>query len=176
MEADMVSYMENLTAATAEKERIGAELSLANTIQLNSIPNVFPAFPDRQEFDIYATMTPAKEVGGDFYNFFLVDEDHLALVIGDVSGKGIPAALFMMVTNILLSDRTSMGGSPAVILSFIDGGRPYDPLAAGDPDVTASAEERGVGGLGVYMVKKSMDDISYEYKDGQNILRIRKNL
>jgi sigma-B regulation protein RsbU (phosphoserine phosphatase) len=64
----------------------------------------------------------------------------------------------------------------AVILSFIDGGRPYDPLAAGDPDVTASAEERGVGGLGVYMVKRSMDDVSYEYKDGQNILRIRKNL
>jgi len=403
MEADMVSYMENLTAATAEKERIGAELSLASTIQLNSIPNVFPAFPDRQEFDIFASMTPAKDVGGDFYNFFPVDEDHLALVIGDVSGKGIPAALFMMVTNILISDRTTMGGSPAeilsfvndnicprnqaemfvtvwlgileistgrltaanagheypalkrpdgsfallkdkhsfvvggmegvkyreyelqlepgtklflytdgvpeatdagnamfgaqrmlaaldrasegtpeellrsvrgsvdefvgdaeqfddltmlclhyrgpaarelrtealienipaitefverelekldcppkariqldiaidelvsnvakyayspetgpvtvrvevekeptaVILSFIDGGRPYDPLAAGDPDVTASAEERGVGGLGVYMVKRSMDDVSYEYKDGQNILRIRKNL
>ncbi len=120
METDMVRYMENLTAATAEKERIVAELSLANTIQMNSIPNDFPAFPDRTEFDIYASMDPAKDVGGDFYNFFPIDEDHLAIVIGDVSGKGIPAALFMMVTNILISDRTRMGGSPAEILAYVN--------------------------------------------------------
>ena len=120
METDMVEYMENLTSVTAEKERIGAELSLANTIQSNSIPNVFPAFPDRSDFDIYASMDPAKEVGGDFYNFFLIDDDHLAMSIGDVSGKGIPAALFMMVTNILVSDRTSMGGGPAEILQFVN--------------------------------------------------------
>ena len=96
MESDMVSYMDNLTAVTAERERIGAELSFASGIQENSIPNSFPAFPDRDDFDIFASMTPAKEVGGDFYNFFLIDHDHLAFVIGDVSGKGVPAALFMM--------------------------------------------------------------------------------
>ena len=118
MEADMVAYVEDLTAATADRERIVAELRVASTIQEDSIPNSFPAFPERTDFDIYASMTPAKEVGGDFYNFFLVDEDHLALVIGDVSGKGIPAALFMMVTNLLLTDRTHMGGGPAEILRF----------------------------------------------------------
>ena len=120
METDMVSYIENLTAATAEKERIGAELSLASKIQENSIPNDFPAFPDRTDFDIYGVMDPAREVGGDFYNFFFIDDDHLALVIGDVSGKGIPGALFMMVTNILLSDRTQLGGSPKEVLEFVN--------------------------------------------------------
>ncbi len=120
MERDLADYEENLTAVTAEKERIGAELSLARTIQENSIPNIFPPFPDRTEFDIYASMDPAREVGGDFYNFFLTDADHLAMVIGDVSGKGIPAALFMMVTNILISDRTHMGGTPAEILAFVN--------------------------------------------------------
>ena len=122
METDMVTYIENLTAVTAEKERIGAELSIAATIQANSLPDVFPAFPDRHEFDIYASMDPAKEVGGDFYNFFLIDDDHLGLVIADVSGKGIPAALFMMVTNILISDRAQMGGTPAEVLSFVNDG------------------------------------------------------
>ena len=120
METDMVSYIDNLTAVTAEKERMGAELSIAAQIQANSLPDVFPAFPNRKEFDIYALMDPAKEVGGDFYNFFLIDDDHLALVIADVSGKGIPAALFMMVTNILISDRTMMGGTPGEILSFVN--------------------------------------------------------
>ena len=120
METDMVQYMENLTSLTAEKERIGTELALATSIQENSIPNIFPPFPDRTEFDIYASMTPAKEVGGDFYNFFLIDDDHLAMVIGDVSGKGVPAALFMMVTNILISDRTRMGGTPGEILTYVN--------------------------------------------------------
>ena len=120
METDMLTYMDTLTTATAERERIGTELSLASTIQQNSIPQVFPPFPDRTEFDIYASMTPAREVGGDFYNFYFIDDDHLAMVIGDVSGKGIPAALFMMITNILVSDRTQMGGSPAEILSFVN--------------------------------------------------------
>ena len=120
MESDMVNYMQAITASAAEKERIGFELSLANTLQVNSIPNVFPAFPERTDFDIYASMTPAKQVGGDFYNFFFVDDDHLAISIGDVSGKGIPAALFMMVTNILVSDRTRMGGTPGEILTFVN--------------------------------------------------------
>ena len=120
METEMLEYIENLTSFTAEKERIGAELSIAGTIQENAVPNTFPAFPERNEFEIFATMTTAKEVGGDFYNFFLVDDDHLAIVMADVSGKGIPAALFMMVTNILISDRTRMGGTPAEILTFVN--------------------------------------------------------
>ena len=120
METEMVSSIENLKNVTAEKERIGTELSLAQTIQENSIPNIFPPFPGRNDFDIYATMQAAREVGGDFYNFFFVDDDHLALVIGDVSGKGIPASLFMMVTNILITDRTNMGGTPGEILTYVN--------------------------------------------------------
>ena len=120
METDMVQYIENLTAITAEREKADTELALAKSIQEDSLPTTFPAFPDRKEFDIYASMTPAKMVGGDFYNFFLIDDDHLAIVIGDVSGKSVPGALFMMVANILLSDRTRMGGTPAEILAFVN--------------------------------------------------------
>ncbi|MBR5931183.1 MAG: PP2C family protein-serine/threonine phosphatase [Lachnospiraceae bacterium] len=120
MENDMTSYVENLTSVTAEKERIGTELGLARSIQENSLQSVFPAFPDRTDFDIYALMDPAREVGGDFYHFRLIDDDHLALIIGDVSGKGIPAALVMMVTNILTSDRMRMGKTPAETLTFVN--------------------------------------------------------
>ncbi len=120
METDMVQYIENLTAITAEREKADTELALAKSIQEDSLPTTFPAFPDRKEFDIYASMTPAKMVGGDFYNFFLIADDHLAIVIGDVSGKSVPGALFMMVANILLSDRTRMGGTPAEILAFVN--------------------------------------------------------
>ena len=84
-------------ALELENERISTELSLATRIQMSALPSEFPAFPERSEFDLCASMTPAKEVGGDFYDYFLIDEDHLGLVIADVSGKGIPAALFMMV-------------------------------------------------------------------------------
>ena len=120
MEVDISNYIDHITHITAEKERADAELSVAKTIQTNAVPNSFPAFPERADFDIFASMTSAKEVGGDFYNFFLIDDDHLAMVIGDVSGKGIPAALFMMVTNILISDRTTMGGTPGEILTFVN--------------------------------------------------------
>ena len=120
METDMVSYIDNLTAVTAEKERIGAELSIASTIQADSLPDIFPPFPNRDEFDIYASMDPAKEIGGDFYNFLLIDDDHLAIIMADVSGKGVPAALFMMASNILISNRAQMGGTPAEILRFVN--------------------------------------------------------
>ena len=101
----------------AERERISNELSLAARIQEDMLPNIFPAFPDRTEFDIYAIMDPAKEVGGDFYDFFLVDDDHLCIVIADVSGKGVPAALFMMASKIILANNAMMGKSPAQILT-----------------------------------------------------------
>lgn len=106
MERDIVEYTDNLTAITAEKERINTELSVATRIQANMLPSIFPPFPDRKEFDIYATMDPAKEVGGDFYDFFMVDERHLAVVIADVSGKGVPAALFMVIGKTLIKDHT----------------------------------------------------------------------
>ena len=402
MEAQVLEYIDDLTRITKEKEQIKAELSVATEIQASMLPH---EFPKNDEFDIFATMTPAKEVGGDFYDFFMIDPKHLALVIADVSGKGVPAALFMVIAKTLIKNRTQMGGSPseiladvnrqlcegnkaelfvtvwlgildistgkviasnagheypavmksggdyellkskhspavatledlkfrqyefvlnsgdmiylytdgvaeatnsnyelygtdrmiealnriknesaeevllsmknavdsftgeapqfdditmlclkyhgggkqvkeltvealidnlddvlafvdeqleahdcsmkvqtqidiaveelfvniahyaynpktgpatlrleiqenplAVIITFIDKGVPYDPLARPDPDVTLSAEEREIGGLGIYMVKKSMDDIAYEYKDGKNILMIKKRL
>ncbi|MBQ9387136.1 MAG: PP2C family protein-serine/threonine phosphatase [Lachnospiraceae bacterium] len=100
--------------------RIESELNLATSIQADMLPNIFPAFPERTDFDIYAKMDPAKEVGGDFYNFFLIDEDHLCMMIADVSGKGIPAALFMMASMILLANNASMDKSPAQILTDVN--------------------------------------------------------
>ena len=96
-----------------EQERIARELSMAREIQANTLPSVFPPFPDRSEFSLYASMTPAKEVGGDFYDFFLIDSDHLGMVIADVSGKGIPAALFMMRSKSLIKNQIMDGFSPA---------------------------------------------------------------
>ena len=106
MERDIIDYIDNLASVTAEKERIGAELSIATQIQADMLPSIFPAFPERGEFDIYAAMNPAKEVGGDFYDFFMVDERHLAIVMADVSGKGVPAALFMVIGKTLIKDHT----------------------------------------------------------------------
>ncbi len=111
-------YIDTITDITKEKERIKTELELATKIQADMLPNLFPAFPDRPEFDIYATMNPAKEVGGDFYDFFLIDNDHLALVMADVSGKGFPAALFMMMSKILVNNFASLFNSPAKILEM----------------------------------------------------------
>ncbi len=120
METDMNEYIHNLTAITAEKERIGAELNVATQIQADMLPRIFPPFPDRKEFDIFASMSPAKEVGGDFYDFFLIDDDHLGLVMADVSGKGVPAALFMVITKTLIKNRAQMGGGPAEILRYVN--------------------------------------------------------
>ena len=109
MEKELHDYINNLSKVTAEKERIGTELNIATQIQADMLPSIFPAFPERSEFDIYATMSPAKEVGGDFYDFFMVDDRHLAIVIADVSGKGVPAALFMVIGKTLIKDHTGPG-------------------------------------------------------------------
>ena len=113
-------YTGEIVQLGKEKERIETELSLATSIQKDAIPNIFPAFPSRPEFDLYASMDPAKEVGGDFYDFFMIDDDHLALVIADVSGKGVPAALFMMSSKILINDHALLGGTPAEILERVN--------------------------------------------------------
>ncbi len=120
MEDDLQDYEKNLTKITAEKQRINTELTLANKIQADMLPNIFPAFPDRDEFNIYASMTPAKEVGGDFYDFFFVDQDHLAMVIADVSGKGIPAAMFMVMSKGIIETQCMSGSSPAQILADVN--------------------------------------------------------
>ena len=120
MAEELKEYIENLTRVTAEKERIGAELNVATQIQADMLPRIYPAFPQFTEFDIYATMDPAKEVGGDFYDFFLVDQDHLGLVMADVSGKGVPAALFMVIAKTLIKNRAQMGGTPSEILGFVN--------------------------------------------------------
>ncbi len=109
MEKNIKGYIENLTQVTKEKERIGAELGIAAHIQSSMLPCIFPAFPERDEFDIFATMNPAKEVGGDFYDFFMVDDTHLAIVMADVSGKGVPAALFMVIGKTLIKDHSQPG-------------------------------------------------------------------
>ena len=120
METDIVQYVEDLTAVTAERERIGAELNVATQIQADMLPRIFPPFPERREFDIYAAMTPAREVGGDFYDFFLVDQDHLAVVIADVSGKGVPAALFMVIAKTLIKNHTQAGMAPSRVFETVN--------------------------------------------------------
>ena len=120
MENRIVDYTDHLTRVTAERERVSTELRTASGIQEAMLPSTFPAFPDRTDFDLHASMTPAKEVGGDFYDFFLIDETHLAVLIADVSDKGVPAALFMMSSKILLNYRAQMGGTPSEILTAVN--------------------------------------------------------
>ena len=112
-----IEYVEQVKTATAEKERISTELSMANRIQESMLPHVFPPYPDRKEFDIYAVMNPAREVGGDFYDFFMIDDDHLCVVMADVSGKGVPAALFMMISKTILQSCAMLGQSAGGILA-----------------------------------------------------------
>lgn len=113
-------YVDKIESFTAENERISTELNLASRIQLAMLPMIFPPFPEHKELDIYATMIPAKEVGGDFYDFFMVDDTHLGLVMADVSGKGVPAALFMTITKVLLQNELNSGKTPAQVLEKIN--------------------------------------------------------
>ncbi|MBR2528873.1 MAG: SpoIIE family protein phosphatase [Blautia sp.] len=112
-----MSQIEKRHKEENEKERINTELNTAERIQASTLPNVFPPFPDRHEFEIYASMDTAKEVGGDFYDFFLIDDDHLCLVMADVSGKGVPAALFMMNAKAVLQSIAIPGKSAKDILT-----------------------------------------------------------
>lgn len=120
MLAELENYIQNLSKITAEKERIGAELNVAKQIQADMLPSIFPAFPDRDEFDIFASMDPAKEVGGDFYDFFMVDDNHLAFLIADVSGKGVPAALFMVITKTLIKNQVMKGHEPYAVFEEVN--------------------------------------------------------
>ena len=108
---------EKSQAEAVEKERLNTELTTARAIQIGTMPHEYPPFPDRDEFEIYATVEPAREVGGDFYDYYLIDDDHLCLVIADVSGKGIPASLFMMVSKVILQNCAMLGSQPGEILT-----------------------------------------------------------
>ena len=125
MAENIKAYVENLRIVTADKQRIATELNVANTIQTSMLPRIFPYAPDRREFSIFATMEPAKSVGGDFYDFYILHGPektgtHLAFVIADVSGKGIPAALFMVITKSLMKNRALQGETPAQILRHVN--------------------------------------------------------
>ena len=120
MYREIGAYISKLKSVTAEKERIGAELDVAAKIQTSMLPCIFPAFPNRKEFEVYATMDPAKEVGGDFYDFFMVDEEHLAFVVADVSGKGVPAALFMVIGKTLIKDHTGLHEDLGEVFSTVN--------------------------------------------------------
>ena len=116
----LLRSQEEKAAKKRERERLNSELEIAAKLQLDVLPSTFPAFPEREEFDLFASMHPAKEVGGDFYDFFLVDDDHLALVVADVSGKGIPAALFMMISKALVKNTAEMGLSPSRVMEEVN--------------------------------------------------------
>ena len=118
--SDVDNYTNKIASLASEKERIDTELLIATTIQSSILPQKFPAFPERNEFDIFASMNPAKEVGGDFYDFFMIDDDHIALVIADVSGKGIPAALYMMVSRTVIQVQILAGNSVEKALTIIN--------------------------------------------------------
>lgn len=120
MSIDMNRYISDLTHATAEKERLGAELNVATQIQADMLPRVFPPFENHDEIELFALMEPAKEVGGDFYDFYMIDDKHFAVVVGDVSGKGVPAALFMVITKTLIKDTALHSLSPADIFNDVN--------------------------------------------------------
>ncbi len=120
MQKDLKTYIENLKETTAAKEKIESELRIAREIQMSLIPKIFPPFPDIKEIDLYAMLEPAKEVGGDLYDFFMIDDQHLCFAIGDVSGKGVPASLFMAVTRTLLRSAAPKQQSPREIVNSLN--------------------------------------------------------
>lgn len=120
MKIALKEYIGNLAETTAAKERIESELKIAHTIQMSFLPKKFPPFPDKEAFDLYATLEPAKEVGGDLYDFFLLDDDHLFFSIGDVSGKGVPAALFMAVTKTLMKGIAKHDAAPSEAMDGVN--------------------------------------------------------
>lgn len=206
------------------KEGIKRELDAAAVIQESALPRAFPPFPDIPRFDIYAGMQPAREVGGDFYDFFLIgdacdaESGKLGFVVADVSGKGVPAALFMMAAKTAIRGYMESGmelgeafenanrklcagndsamfvtafagvldyatGSvsctysaepPSITVEIEDEGIPFDPLSRPDAVTPTSIEDVPIGGLGILMAKRSVDEMRYERPDGANVVTIAK--
>lgn len=119
MDEDLRDYLGQLTTVTAEQERVHAEFSIVKEIQKGILPNAFPAFPERSDFDIYASLYPGTQIGGDYFDFFLIDDDHLAMAVGDVAGKGVPSALYMVMVETLIKSRAMQGFSPAEVLQSV---------------------------------------------------------
>jgi sigma-B regulation protein RsbU (phosphoserine phosphatase) len=117
---ELQESLDNLKRTRSAKERMESELNIGREIQMSMLPLSFPAFPNRTDFDVHATLEPAREVGGDFYDLFLIDDQHFCFGVGDVSGKGVPAALFMAVTKTLVKSRAANDLSPASILSHVN--------------------------------------------------------
>jgi len=120
MKTSLKDYIHNLTNTTAAKERIESELRIARDIQMGILPKLFPAFPEREEFEVFASIEPAKEVGGDLYDFFFIDDTHFCFLVGDVSGKGVPAAFFMAVTKTLLKVVSERGLDPGEVVTKVN--------------------------------------------------------
>ena len=120
MQHSLQTYITDLTKTTAAKERIESELKIAHNIQMSMLPRTFPPFPERSDMDVYAMLLPAREVGGDLYDFFFMDEDHLCFAVGDVSGKGMPAAFHMAITKILIKTKATQGLPPEAILARVN--------------------------------------------------------
>ena len=119
MDDDLHDYIGQLTAVTVDREHIRAEFDLAKRIQADMLPNEYPAFPERNDFDIYASLSSCEQIGGDFYDFFLIDDDHLAMTVGDVSGTGVPAALNMVILETLIKSRAMQSFTPADVLQSV---------------------------------------------------------
>ncbi|HOI94723.1 MAG TPA: SpoIIE family protein phosphatase [Syntrophobacter fumaroxidans] len=120
MKSALKEYIANLAETTASKERMESELKIARTIQMSFLPKRFPSLPETEVVEVFATLEPAREIGGDLYDFFFLDRDHLFFVVGDVSGKGIPAALFMAVSKTLLKGVTELGMEPSEVLERVN--------------------------------------------------------
>jgi sigma-B regulation protein RsbU (phosphoserine phosphatase) len=120
MESELYASVENLKITTSTKERMESELNIGRDIQMSMLPLIFPAFPDHSEFDVHAILHPAREVGGDFYDFFFVDENRFCFCVGDVSGKGVPSALFMALVKTLIKSRSSNDPSTASIMTHVN--------------------------------------------------------
>ena len=176
MEENLRNYIAENNAITAEREHIKAELDLASNIQSDMLIKAFPAFPDRKEFNIYATMNPAKEVGGDFYDFFLIDDNHLALVIADVSGKGVPASLFMMRSMLTIEGLAASTISPGKILESLNNmvrenneSKMFVTVWLGILDIEKGLLKAANAGHEFPMIKKSGDEFEL-YKDKHSFI------
>ena len=167
----------DIKSITKERERIESELALAKAIQLSSLPNVFPPFPDNNEFEIYAGMEPAKEVGGDFYDFYFTDENHFMFLIADVSGKGVPAALFMMTAKTLINYVAQADYEPEQMIEIINkkicsNNKQgfFITLFAGIVDVNTGELTCINCGHNPPMIKKSNEPFRYEHLDSNIVL------
>jgi sigma-B regulation protein RsbU (phosphoserine phosphatase) len=149
MKTSLKDYIREITDTTAARQRMESELKIARNIQMGILPKEFPPFPDRTDFDIHALTVPAREVGGDFYDFFLIDREHLCIVIGDASGKGIPAALFMAFTKTLIKARASADIETGVLMGEVN-----DELSREIPRTCSSPysapSEHGHGRAAIY--------------------------